>query len=337
MKRVSIKDIASAVGVSAATVSLVLSNKDKNGRVSREVAATIRNVATQMNYQPNLLAKSLQSGSSKTIGLLVADITNPFFSQLAFYIQKEMQRHDYAVIIVNTDEDSEQMGHMISLLKSRQVDGFIIVPTESGEVQIDTLHKEQFPLVLVDRYFENIDTCNVLVDSFSATYQATSYMINKGCRRIAHITYSYDLIQIRERERGYTEAMVKAGLFDESYIKRVRYTSLTEDVRNVMEGLKQEEEPYDGVMFSTNSISLAGVRELMKDGIEIGMQMEIVCFDKNEGFEFLPIPISYIMQPITEIGRMAADLLMEQIVNKNTGCNEGTHLIPGVLKHKYIL
>lgn len=333
MKRVSIKDIASIVGVSTATVSLVLSNKDKNGRVSREVAQTIRDVASQMNYQPNFLAKSLQSGSSKTIGLLVADITNSFFSQLAFHVQKEMQKHDYAVIIVNTDEDSDQMGKMISLLKSRQVDGFIIVPTESGDILIDNLYKEQFPLVLVDRYFASIDTCNVLADNFNATYQATSYMIDKGCRKIAHITYAYDLIQVKERERGYTEAMVKASLFDESYIKRVRYTSLHEDVKAVMQELKQAQEPYDGVMFSTNSISLAAVKELMKDGGGVGMQMEIVCFDKNEGFEFLPIPISYIKQPIAQIGRMAAELLMEQIVNNKTECKAATHLIPCVLEY----
>ena len=333
MKRVSLKDIATAVGVSTATVSLVLSNKDQNGRVSKEVSANIKDVAAQMNYQPNLLAKSLQSGSSKMIGLLVADITNSFFSQLVFHIQKEMQRYDYAVIIINTDEDSEQMERMISLLKSRQVDGFIIAPTESGDRLIGKLCKEQFPLVLLDRYYDSINTCNVLSDNYNATYQATSYMIEKGCHKIAHITYSYDLIQVLERERGYTDAMKKAGLFDESYIKRVRYSSLSEDVMSVMQEIKLDSEPYDGVMFATNSISLTGVRELMKDTSGVGKQMEIVCFDKNEGFEFLPIPITYIMQSTSKIGRKAAELLMEQIMNPDNEITGGTHLIPCELEY----
>ena len=333
MKRVSLKDIATAVGVSTATVSLVLSNKDQNGRVSKEMSATIKNVASQMNYQPNLLAKSLQSGSSKTIGLLVADITNSFFSQLVFYIQKEMQRYDYAVIIINTDEDSVQMERMISLLKSRQVDGFIIAPTESSDRLIEDLCKEKFPLVLLDRYFADINTCNVLSDNFKATHQATSYMIGKGCRKIAHMTYASDLIQVSERERGYAEAMSEAGIFDKSYIKRVRYTSLVEDVKIAMQELKEAHEPFDGILFATNSISLSGVRELMKDNAGVGEKMEIVCFDKNEGFEFLPIPISYIMQPIADIGRKAAELLMEQIVSDNNECKGGTHLMPCVLEY----
>ena len=115
MKRVSIKDIAQVVGVSTATVSLVLTGKNKNGRVSKEMSEKIKKVANEMNYQPNRLAMSLQSGRSQTIGLLVADISNPFFGTLAFYVQEEMEKAGYAVIIMNTDESDLQMERMISL------------------------------------------------------------------------------------------------------------------------------------------------------------------------------------------------------------------------------
>lgn len=330
MKKVSIKDIASIVGVSTATVSLVLSDKAKNGRVSEDMINKIKSVALQMNYQPNLLAQSLQSGLSKTIGLLVADITNSFFSQLAFHIQKEMQRHGYAVIIVNTDEDTEQMKNMIYLLKSRQVDGFIIVPNEGGDKLIEELHENKFPLVLVDRYFPRLNTCNVLVDNFDVTFKATSYLLEKGCEKIVFMTYVSDLIQVKERERGYKEAMMKYGKFDNSYIQRVRYANLEEDVKSAIHGMKQKSDLYDGIIFSTNSISLTGVKELTREGFKIGKEIEVVCFDKSDCFDLLSIPISYVHQPIADIGRMATTLLIEQIVNSELKPENNIHLIPCV-------
>lgn len=328
MKKTSIKDIANVVGVSTATVSIVLSNKAKEGRVSKEMISKIKGVAAEMNYQPNLLAQSLQSGQSKTIGLLIADITNPFFSLLAFHVQKEMYNHDYAVIIVNTDEDSEQMATMVSLLKNRQVDGFIIVPTEGSIDLIRELKESKSPLVLVDRAFPEIDTCNVLVDNYRAAYGATTYLLEQGCKNIAFITYSSDLIQVKDRERGYKDAMNKAGIFSESDIKRVFYKSLDEDVKSVMQEVKQGEIPYDGVLFATNSISLRGVRVLIQNSVKIGEDIKIVCFDKSDCFDFSPSPLPYIHQPISEIGTLAAKLLIEQIKNKDSEFEEHTHLLP---------
>lgn len=328
MKKISIKDIANIAGVSTATVSLVLSDKYKNGRVSENMSNKIKKIAEEMHYQPNLLAKSLQSGQSKTIGLLIADITNQFFSLLAFHIQKEMQKHDYAVIIVNTDEDNEQMLNTVSLLKSRQVDGFIIVPTEGSEVIINQLHDNKTPLVLVDRYFPNANTCNVLIDNYGAAYEATCYLLEKGCQKIAFVTYDSNLIQVSERRRGYEDAMKKHNKFDVSFIRTVGYVNLGEDVKSIVKGLRKEAIPYDGIFFATNSISLTGVKALIKDGVKINDEIKVVCFDKSDYLDFLPTQIPYIHQPIADIGCLSAKLLIEQIMSKDPDFKNETHTLP---------
>ncbi|WP_106829144.1 LacI family DNA-binding transcriptional regulator [Parabacteroides pacaensis] len=241
MKRVSIKDIANRVGVSTAAVSLVLNGKEKEGRVGKAVADKIRQTAREMNYQPNRLARSLQSGHSQTIGLLVADISNPFFGSLAFYIQEEMEKANYAVIIMNTNESDLRMNTMITLLRSHQVDGFIIVPTESGEKYIRPLLDEHVPVVLLDRYYPSIPSAAVIINNYQASYQLTESLIKASCRRIALLIYKNGQPHMLERRRGYEEALLKANIFDSRLIYEVDYTFLKSDIAQVIHTLVEKE------------------------------------------------------------------------------------------------
>jgi len=330
MKRTSIKDIAQAVGVSAATVSIVLTGKAKNGRVSKDMAEKIRTVAKEMNYQPNRLARSLQSGQSQTIGLLIADIVNPFFANLAFHIQEEMRKAGYAVIIMNTDEDSQQMEEMIDLMQCRQVDGFIIVPAESGEQSIRQLVDYRVPLVLIDRYYPDIQTNNVLIDNFDASYQATQYLIRQGCKNIALLIYDTKQPHMEGRMKGYMEAMQEAGLYKDSLIKKVSYKHITEDIHKELQTVSEKKELIDGILFGTNTIAVEGLKQLFKLNIKVPEDIRIVCFDKSDIFEFLPFPVPYIQQPIQTIARMASRLLLEQI--EETVSQDGsTYRLPAEL------
>lgn len=132
-KQVSLKDIAERVGVSSAAVSLVLNGKEKGGRVGVEMSRKIRNVAKELNYKPNNLARSQRMGRSQAIGLIVADITNPFFADLSFQIQEYAEKLNYTVIITNTNESVEKMNRMIDILKTYRVDGLLIIPPQFGE------------------------------------------------------------------------------------------------------------------------------------------------------------------------------------------------------------
>src|SRR5690606_5499858 len=129
--------------------------------------------AAELNYQPNQIAKSLKSGKSFTIGLIVADISNPFFANIARTIEDEAKKDNYTVIFGSSDENAEKSKDLIDVLVKRQVDGFIIAPTENSETQIEYLIKANIPFVLIDRYFPGIESNYVVTDNHQAAYDAT--------------------------------------------------------------------------------------------------------------------------------------------------------------------
>ncbi|MDR1866602.1 MAG: LacI family transcriptional regulator [Bacteroidales bacterium] len=316
MARVSIKDVANRLGVSTATVSLVLNGKDKDGRVSENMAEKIRKEAKAMNYKPNNFARALRSGRSETIGLIIADISNPFFSHLAFHIQEHAERFGYSVIITNTNEDTAKMGKMISVLKSRQVDGFIIVPTENGKKYIDELLQDQFPLVLLDRYFSGINVSYVGVNNFQASMQATDYLLKCGCKRIALVIYKTNLRHMQERRDGYVAALAKYDLYDSRLIKEIDYRTIVNDMNRVVFDLMAGKEKIDGFFFSTNTISTLGLKKLAELNIKTPDDIKAVCFDKNDAFDFPGIAIPFVQQPIHEMGKRAVELLIEQMTRQ---------------------
>jgi LacI family transcriptional regulator len=318
MARVSIKNIAQRLNVSTATVSLVLNSKEKEGRVGKEMADKIRQVASEMNYEPNNLARSLRIGRSQTIGLIVADISNSFFASLAFYIQEQAERFGYSVIITNTNESDLKMEKMVNVLKSRQVDGFIVVPTEHGKPYIENLVKQNIPIVLIDRYFPELNVSSVVVDNYNASFKAVESLIEQGCKKIGLVIYQNTLQTMLERKRGYIDALKKYGYYNPSLTREVNYALLLDDIVLAMEGLFTKENSPDGVFFATNTLSTLGIKQLMRMQISIPETIKVVSFDKSEAFEFMDISIPYILQPIPEMGKTAVELLVEQIKNNAT-------------------
>lgn len=179
MTEVSLKNIAEKLGISVATVSLVLNGKAKNGRISDEMVKKVKDCAREMNYQPNRIARSLRTRRSNTIGLIVADISNIFFGKLAFYIQEEAEKHGFSVVITNTNESDEKMDDAIRILRGQQVDGFIIVPTENGEKSIQNLINNKIPLVLIDRHYPSVQSSYVMTDGYTTSLKATNQLIKK--------------------------------------------------------------------------------------------------------------------------------------------------------------
>src|SRR6476646_8291689 len=149
-KKTSLKDIAQQVGVSTALVSYVLNNQKEN-RISKEVAQKIRDTAKKLNYQTNQIARSLKTNKTHTIGLVVADISNPFFSCLARIIEDEAEKNNYTVLFGSSDENAQKAGKLINVLCNRQVDGLIIAPAENDAVHIKALLEDDIPVVLIDR------------------------------------------------------------------------------------------------------------------------------------------------------------------------------------------
>jgi LacI family transcriptional regulator len=313
MKKVSLKTIAEAVGVSSATVSLVLNGKDKNGRVSSEISKKILEKAEELNYVPNALAKGLRVGKSKIIGLVIADVSNLFFGALALHIQEFAQDHGYMVIIGNTNEQADEMQKMIKFMYARQVDGIILTPTENSQHQIENLMNRNIPFVLVDRTFPDLDVNSVMIDNYGISYRSAEYLISLGCKNIGVITYKQDHFHISERKRGVVNALRDNGIYHEENIKEVRYNYLKEDIYRAIDELMSGNEKIDGIFFTTNSISIIGVKALASKGVHIQKDIQIMCFDENDAFDILPYKVPYIKQPIKDIAQKSVEMLISVI------------------------
>lgn len=310
-KRVSLKDIAGKVGVSTALVSYVLNGLEKEKRVSPTVVEKIRAAARELNYKPNQIARSLRSGSTNTIGLIVADIANPFFGQLARVIEDEASRFNYVVILGSSDEDCVKSASLIDTLLDRQVDGFILVPSEGCAEQVESLVSRGIPVVLTDRYLPGLPAHAVVLDNYGATREAVTHLVGNGYRRIALVAYESPLVHMQERIRGYCEAMDAAGMASGKLVKTVSYESAKAETAAIVEELVKEQ--TEAVIFATNALTLFGLYAVKKYNFRVPEELAVIGFDGNEAFDFFNPPLTYLSQPVETIGRESVRILLEQI------------------------
>lgn len=317
-KKVSLKDVADSLGVSRALVSYVLNNKEKEARVGAEMAEKIRKMASKLNYQPNLIAKSLKSGKTNTIGLIVADISNPFFSNIARIIEDEARKQGYVVIFGSSDERSEVSQELIDVFLNRLVDAFIIAPSEHAEKQIKALQKRNIPLVLIDRYFPNIEADSVHVNNFQAAYQAVEHLIRNGRRKIAMVAYDTSLAHMQERKNGYKAALKANGIrFRKEWLLEASYQDIARDVNKEIVKILKPELKVDALFIATNTLAVESLKIINRSGIKVPDDLAIISFDESDAFDFFYSPLSYISQSLEDIGKNAVRLLIDRLNNAN--------------------
>jgi LacI family transcriptional regulator len=312
-KKTSLKDIASAVGVSTALVSYVLNNK-KEGRIRKEVAEKIRAMAIKLSYRPNQIAKSLKTNKTNTIGLIVADISNPFSSGLARIIEDEADRQGYTVIFGSSDEKADRCEKLIETLVNRQVDGLIISPPADSAGQIIQLKKQQVPFVLVDRYFPEIEANQVTLDNYQATFDAIQHLVDTGRRKIGMLTYRTSMVHLNDRIRGYWMALKSAGIKPmKSWLKQVNIINDPKEIRDAIDEMLSSGVDVDSILFASNRIAAIALKYIDELGLEVPEKVALVGFDETEIFDFFHVPITYVSQPLIEIGQTATRILLNNI------------------------
>jgi len=311
-KNVSLKDIAEKVGVSTALVSYVLNNKFKD-RINKEVAANIRQAAKDLNYQPNQIARSLKAQKTFTIGLILADIANPFSSQIARIVEDEAKIKGYSVIFGSSDESDEKTQDLINLLLNRQVDGLIIALPEHTEDQVQYLKDFNVPFVLIDRYYPSIQTNSVSINNFNAAQKAIQHLLENGHKRIGIISYQTSLFHLNERIRGAVDLLAENAL-----IGKVRIDFINQDVTASINGFLTDPNPVDAIFFTSNLLTISGLKYINSIGIKIPDQLAIVGFDETDAFDLFYSPVSYVKQPMIELGRESVKLLIDTIENNET-------------------
>lgn len=310
-KNVSLKDIAEQVGVSTALVSYVLNNKLKD-RINKEVAAKIRQAAEDLNYRPNQIARSLKSQKTFTIGLVVADISNPFSSQIARIIEDEAKSHGYSVIFGSSDERVEKTNDLIKLLLDRQVDGLILSLPQHTEEQVQYLHKSNVPFVLIDRYYPSIQTNSVSINNYDAAQKAIQHLLDNGRERIGIVAYQTSLFHLNERVRGAVDLLGNHALIGE-----VGIDTIHQDVVKVLDGFLSNPNPIDSLFFTSNLLTVSGLKYINSLGIKIPDQLAIVGFDETDAFDLFYAPVSYVKQPMEEMGRESVRLLLNSMEDKS--------------------
>jgi len=317
-KKVSLKDIAAAVGVSTALVSYVLNNK-KEGRINKAVAEKIRTTALAMNYRTNQIARSLKTNRTNTIGLILADISNPFSAALARFIEDEADKYNYTVIFGSSDENPEKYKKILDALVNRQADGLILSPPEHAELQIAGLQQQQIPFVLIDRYFPGMETNYVVLDNYKAAFEATQHLIDGGHKRIGLINYASSLFHLAERTRGYLAALTKNKIaFASDYLQQVNGAVLQRETENATDKLLHHKKPADAILFGSNVIAMHAVKYINQQGYTIPKDIALACFDESDAFDLFYAPLTCIQQPIKEMGELAVKMLLENIDNSNT-------------------
>ena len=322
-KKVSLKDIAQKAGVSIALVSYVMNGKEKESRVGEEIAKKIKLIAKELNYQPNHLAKSLRSGKTHTIGLIIADISNPFFANIARVVEDEAKSNGYTVIIGSCDENSDKSWGLLNVLINRQVDGFIIVSSENTQSQVHYLKERNIPFVLLDRHFPDIQTDFVATNNYKASYDAGLHLVRGGYRKIGIIAYKSSMFHMQERIRGYKQALADNDIdFEESWLKEVKFENIEKGVRTAIDEMIAPGQNIDALIFATYSLAINGLKYLNELRLKVPDDLAIVSYGQAEAFDLYYCPITYLQQPLELLGKTAVQYLLGKLHNPDEGMKQ---------------
>ncbi|UKN02572.1 LacI family transcriptional regulator [Paracrocinitomix mangrovi] len=317
MKKASLKDIAESLGVSKALVSLVLNGKGDERGINKQTQEKVRQKAKELNYIPNQYARGLRIGRTNTIGVIVPDISNVFYGQLCKAIEQEAYAKGYNLIISNTYEDVQKEKKLISDLINRNIDGLILASSFDSKNEIDGLRDTKFPLVLVDRVFDDFDVDSVSVSNEEGAKKAVKFLYDSGVKRPVCFSISPVYISsISERIQGYMEALKSA---DDAKLIQIPHDNIEGGVKTALDELKNED--YDGIFCVNNNIAKALIRELSLRGESLD-EVKIISFDDIEIFDIVNPKISAIAQPITEIGKKAVNLLIDRFNNEDSHKNQ---------------
>lgn len=307
---VKIRDIAEKSGYSISTVSKALNGR---GRISEKVREEILNLAKEMGYTPNFHARNMASKSKiMTIGLIVPDIKNPFFSALTRGVERYLDS-SYLLILMDSFRNLQRENRLIAAARFYGVKGLII-----GNSRVDSdLVKEvcrYLPVVIFDKETECENVSSIVLDNFYGAYTATKHLIDGGYKRIVHLGGTSELYVSLERKRGYESAMKEAGL--EPIALEVGYTF--DDGYNGVLRLLESKIEFDGLFCMNDLVALGAMRALKELGYKIPDDVGIVGFDDDEQLcEIVSPSLTSVRQPVEMMGETAGKLIVE-LIKKNS-------------------
>lgn len=314
---VTIKDIARDLGMSTSTVSRALRDSHE---ISQETKKKVKDYAQKINFKPNRTAQSLKDNKSQSIGVIVCEIANSFFSQVINGIESIAYQHGYNVTIAQSMESADRELMNLEHLTSSSIDGLIIsVSSESNNyTYLKQLHERGLPIVFVDRAIEEIETHKVIADNYKGAYKATKHLIEKGYKKIALLSNNINLSIAQERMEGYKSALSDYKIpVKENLIEYCDHGGMIyQEVEHAMQKLLKQKNKPEAVFAASDKITTGCLRYLKSQKVKVPEQLGLIGFSNTDLTELLNPPLSVIRQPAFEMGEAAMELMLSLLHSK---------------------
>jgi LacI family transcriptional regulator len=306
----TIEDVAKRAGVSKMTVSRVINN---SGYASRETRERVERAIEELGYVPNLLARSLRFKTTKTIALVLTDITNPYFTTIARGVEDTASEHGFSVIFCNTDESQDEEAKYLNVLVQKQVDGMVLVPACCTTESVAFLSDRAVPFVILDRRIPDAQVDTVRCDSERGAYELTDHLLEQGHTQIAILSGPAVVTTAADRVEGFQHALRDAGL-DSSRVYYGAY-SVEGGYRTAQRAIA--ESPRPTALFAANNfIAFGALRALREHGLRVPDDMALVAFDDLPPTFTIDPFLTVMAQPAYEMGRRATLLLLDRLAGK---------------------
>jgi LacI family transcriptional regulator len=290
-----------------------LNGKAKEYRISDALAERVMQYVEQVGYKPNQLAKSLRTGKTHVIGLIIEDISNPFFATVARLVERHASARGYRMLYSSTDNDAAKAKDLISLFQEQHIDGYIIAPPAGVEKEIEVLLKSGIPTVFFDRYLPGLATDYIGVDNAAGVYQATRLLLDQGFARVAFLTTESTQTQMVARQQGYTRAMEEAGGSPQVQQVPLSFEGDRRESSAAIHRFLRDNPACEAVIFANNSLATLGLEAIAQLGRRIPQELAVISFDDNDLFRLHSPTITAIAQPVEALAEALIKVLLSKI------------------------
>lgn len=307
---VTIKTIANELNLSMTTVSRVLNGSSEKYRIAKKTEQLILEKAKELGYIPNMAAKTLRLNQSKTIGLLLPSLSNPFFSIVASTVSRNLYNQGYVVLMSDCGSDPKEEKKMLKELLSQNLLGILIIPT-GGYKNFEFLKTSLIPAVFIDRFFDELDFFHVATNHYRSTYQLMDHLLRSGHKKIGCIQGETNTVSNRLRVTAYEE-ILKENNIDYTYVEGDSFD--TEEGYLMTKLMLRREDRPTALLALSDTILLGVLRALKEEDIRIPEDISVVSIDNSAYLDFLEVPITSVAQPVTQIAQLAIKLLLDLII-----------------------
>lgn len=322
---VTIKDLSKKTGLGYATISAFLNGT----RVRPENKEKIENAIKELGYIRNEYARGLKMHASLTIGVLIPELSNLFSTTIITAMEDELRRNGYGIIVCDCRTDAQIEQQSLKFLQSKMVDGLIIMPVSEDVHALDVIKNSGIPIVVIDRMTDDKDVSHVVINNRDIAKSAVERLINSGCRHIALIGGGEDVYTARERHKGYKDALDNIGCYSEEYIYNGRL-SIEGGYLAMKEAISKHPE-LDGIFVINYEMTIGAYMAVKEAGKDLAEDYSFVGFDGGDIAKVVSPSLVVVEQPLEEIGKTSADLIVEMISSKNDSSNIRDIVLPATI------